>query len=77
MSIPSFSLLSSLFRELDLRPSADLIFSVTEDVSHMKDFVRNSAAAALGSMLPHFPALTGDILALLLNKYSQNVEVRP
>ncbi|OQV22263.1 eIF-2-alpha kinase activator GCN1 [Hypsibius exemplaris] len=64
----------NLFRDLGLRPTEALVLAVVEDITQTKEFLRNSAAAALGAMLPHFPEMTAQVLELLLRKYDQNVE---
>ena len=67
---------SSLFREMGLQPSAELLRALMEDVTDVKKFLRNSAAAALGTMLPNFPKQTAEVVEQLIIKYNKNVEVR-
>lgn len=69
-------LFSSLFQDLNFQPHEGLVDAVLEDVVYIKDFVRNSAAAALGIMLPEFEDITDRVLTRLLKMYSRNIEVQ-
>ena len=64
----------SLFQDLNLQPSEDLLTSALEDVTYLKEFVRNSAATAVGILLPHYTNLTEQITKRLIELYAENIE---